>query len=148
MSSLNSRRGWRFSVSNRQSSNLHSDGNLGILLTSTVPTSPLIPSSSPKTILAPRNADDSYNNFRGDGGPFTLHGENVHSDTSSVMIPVRELHFQSIFFLSDAKVLKLDAIHLEKNLRADGLVHVESHKLRDRAMNVVLSGSDAEMNKQ
>ena len=62
-------------------------GDLDIVLSSNIPTSPLIPSS---LTLTPRIIGDWYDNFNGDGGPFTSQGQTVHSDISSVTIPVRE----------------------------------------------------------
>ena len=86
MSSLNARRG--------HSSNV-SSGDLDIVLSSNIPTAPLIPSSP---TLALRIIGDWYDNFNGDGGPFYSHGQKVHSDISSVTIPVREPRFQRYVF--------------------------------------------------
>ena len=88
MSSLNARHGWKFE-SYGESSNMPSR-NLEIVLSSNLQTSPLIPSSP---TLARRNIGDWYDNFSIDGGPFASHashGKTVHSDISSVAIPVRE----------------------------------------------------------
>ena len=94
MSSLNARHGWKFE-SYGESSNMPS-GNLEIVLSSNLQTSPLIPSSP---TLALRNIGDWYDNFSIDGGPFASHGQTVHSDISSVAIPVRELLSAIGFFV-------------------------------------------------
>ena len=88
MSSLNARRG--------DSSNVPSE-DLDIVLSLNIPTAPLIPTSSPTFAL--RITDDWYDDFNGDGGPsFTSHGRKVHSDISSVTIPVREITLSEICF--------------------------------------------------
>lgn len=71
-------------------------GNLETVLSSNLPTSPLIPSSP---TLALRNIGDWYDSFSIDGGPFTSLGQTVHSDISSVTNPVREPHFRKDFIL-------------------------------------------------
>ena len=93
MSSLNARHGWRFE-SYGESSDMPS-GNLEIVLSSNLPTSPLIPGSP---TLALRNIGDWYDNFSSDGGPFASHGQTLHSDISSVTIPVCEPRFQKYIF--------------------------------------------------
>ena len=94
MSSLNARHGWKFESAYGESSDVPS-GNLEIVLSSNMPTSPLIPSSP---TLALRNIGDWYDNFNGDGGPFTSQGQTVHSDISSVTLPVSEPRFQKYVF--------------------------------------------------
>lgn len=94
MSSLNARHGWKFE-SYGESSNIPS-GNLEIVLSSNLQTSPLIPSSP---TLALQNIGDWYDNFSIDGGgPFASHGHTVHSDISSMTIPVREPLSDFLFF--------------------------------------------------
>jgi len=78
-------------------------GNLEIVLSSNMPTSPLIPSSP---TLALRNIGDWYDN-----GPFTSRGQSVHSDISSVTIPP-------------------GAKHLGKSVRSD-VVESNYYELRD-----------------
>lgn len=103
MSSLNARHGWKFESAYGESSDVPS-GNLEIVLSSNMPTSPLIPSSP---TLALRNIGDWYDSFNGERGPFTSrHRQTVHSDISSVSIPVREPRFQKCAFHSDVELLK------------------------------------------
>ena len=94
MSSLNARQGWKFGSAYGESSDVPS-GNLEIVLSSNMPTSPLIPSSP---TLALRNIGDWYDNYNGDGDPFSSRGQTVNSDISSATIPVRELRFQKYVF--------------------------------------------------
>ena len=90
MSSLNARHGWKFE-SFGDSSDMPSE-NFEIVLSSNLPTSPLIPNSP---TLALQNIGDWYDSFSIDGGLFASHGQTVHTDISSVTtIPVREPRFQ------------------------------------------------------
>ena len=89
MSSLNARHGWKFE-SYGDSSDVPE-----IVLSSNMPTSPLIPDSP---TLALRSIGDWYDNFNGDGGTFTSHRQTVHSNNSSVTIPVREARFQKYVY--------------------------------------------------
>ena len=124
MSSLNARHGWKFKSIYGESSDVPS-GNLEIVLSSNMPTSPLIPSSP---TLALRNIGDWYDNFN---GPFTSHRRTVHSDISSVSsIPVREPRFQNCAFHSDVELLKLGAMQLRKSVRPDD-VESSFYELRD-----------------
>ena len=95
MSSLNARHGWRFESYGESSSSETPSGNLEIVSSSNLPTSPLIPGSP---TLALRNIGDWYDNFSIDGGPFASLGQTVHSDISSGTIPVRESCFQNYYF--------------------------------------------------
>jgi len=88
MSSLNARHGWRFE-SHGESSSEASSGNLEMVSSSNLPTSPLIPGSP---TLALRNIGDWYDNFSIDGGLFASLGQTVHSDISSVTIPPGAMH--------------------------------------------------------
>lgn len=97
MSSLNARRSWKFGSSRQESSNAYSNiVNLEILLTSNVPTSPRSSQAMSPRDPPLRSIGGSYDNFSSNGGPFTSH-EQVRSDTSSAMVPVRELRFQEYF---------------------------------------------------
>ena len=115
MSSLNARQGWKYESAYGNSSNVPSE-NLDIALSSNMPTSPLIPGTP---TLALRNIGDWYDSFNGDGGPFTSHGQTVHSDVSSVTIPVREPRFQihDSPFLFQASKARFDAFREECSTR-------------------------------
>ena len=127
MSSLNARHGWKFE-SYGESSNIPS-GNLEIVLSSNLQTSPLIPSSP---TLALQNIGDWYDNFSIDGGgPFASHGHTVHSDISSMTIPVREPLSDFLFFFhSDVELQKPGAMHLGKSAQPD-VVESSFYELQD-----------------